>query len=64
MITDTRQCLVGHDAPVMPRVLHGHSGYGAFEGHGKEDVTSKVSDPPFTNLIQRSDSNKKLTLIK
>ena len=44
-VTNTRQGLIGYGAPVMPRVLHGHSGYGAFKGHGKEDVTSKVSDP-------------------
>ena len=54
MVADTHQGLIEHDAPVMPRVLHGHSGYDAFEGHGKEDVTGKVSDPPFTNLTQRS----------
>ena len=47
----------------MLRVLHGHSGYGAFEGHRKEDVTSKVSDSPFTNLTQRSDSVEKPMLI-
>ena len=63
MVTGTRQGLIGRDAPVMPRVLHGHSGYGAFEGHGKEDITSKVSDPPFTNLTQRSDNDEKLMLI-
>jgi len=37
----------------------GHSGYGASEGHRKEDIPNKVSDPLFTNLIQRSDNNKK-----
>jgi len=58
-VTDTRQGLIRHDEPVMPRVLHGHCGYDAFEGHMKEDVMSKVSDPPFTNLTQRSDSDKK-----
>ena len=58
MVTGTRQGLIGHDALVMPRVLYGHSGHGAFEGHGKEDVTSKVLDPPFTNLIQRSNSDE------
>jgi len=66
-VTDTRQGLIGHDAPAMPRVCHGHSGYGggygALEGHGKEDVTSKVSDPPFTNLTQRSDSDEKPMLV-
>ena len=48
------QGLIGHDAPVMSRVRHGHSGYGngygGLEGHRKEDVISKVSDPPFTNF--------------
>jgi len=62
-VSDTRQGLIGHDAPVMPWVLHGHSGYGAFEGHEKEDVTSKVSDPPFTNLTQRIDSDEKSMLV-
>ena len=33
------------------------------EGHRKEDVTSKVSDPPFTNLVQESDSNDEPMLI-
>jgi len=63
VVTGTRQGLIGHDAPVMPRVLHGHNGYGAFEGHRKEDITSKVLDPPFTNLTQRSDSDEKLMLV-
>ena len=49
-VIGTRQGLIRHDAPVMPRVLHGHSGYGVFEGHRKEDVTSKVSDPLFVNF--------------
>ena len=62
-VVDTRQGLIGHEAPVMSQILHGHSGYGAFEGHGKEDVTSKVSDPSFTNLTQRSDSDEKLMLV-
>jgi len=44
------QDLIGHDASTMPPVLHGHNRYGGFEGHRKEDVTSKVLDPPFTNL--------------
>ena len=51
----------------MSRILPGHSEHGAFEGHGKEDrkedVTSKISDPLFTNLTQRSDSVKKPMLI-
>ena len=48
MVTDTRQGLIGHDTQAMPRVHHGHSGYGGgyggLEGHRKENVTSKVSD--------------------
>ena len=63
MVNDSRQGLIGYDAPAMPRVLHVHSGYGGFEGYRKEDVTSKVSDPPFTSLTQRSDSNEKYMLI-
>ena len=46
-----------------PRVCRGHSGYGGgyglLAGHGKEDVTCKVSDPPFTNLTPRSDIDEK-----
>ena len=52
-VTDTRQGLIGYDAPAMSRARHGHSGYGGgydFEGHRKEDVTSKVSDLPFANF--------------
>ena len=63
MILDTHQEIIGHDAPVRSRILSDHNEHGAFEGHKKEDVTSKVSDPPFTNLVQRSDSNEKLMLI-
>ena len=55
----------------MPRVYHGHSGYGdrygggygVLEGHRKEDVTSKVLDPPFTNLTPGSDIDEKPMLI-
>ena len=43
----------------MSGILLGHIDYGTFEGHGKEDVTSTVSDPPFTNLTQRSDCDEK-----
>ena len=57
-VVNTHQGLIGHDAPVMSRVLPGHSEYSIFEGHGKEDATSKISDPPFTNLTQRSDSDE------
>jgi len=72
---DIRQDLIGHDAPTVPRVCHGHSGYGGgygggcgpLAGHGKEDVTCKVckvSDPPFTNLTPRSTIDEKLMLIR
>ena len=61
---DTHQDIIGHDAAIMSWILPDHNEHGTFEGHGKEDVTSKVSDPPFTKLIQRSDSNKKLMLIR
>jgi len=40
-------------------ILSDHDEHGAFEGHEKEDITSKISDPPFTNLMQRGNSNKK-----
>ena len=33
------------------------------EGHRAEDVTSKVSDPSFTNLVQRSDRDEESMLI-
>jgi len=45
-VLDTHQDSIGYDAPVMSRILPDHNEHGAFEGHGKEDVTSKVSDPP------------------
>ena len=48
----------------MSRILPEHNEYGAFEGHKKEDITSKVSDPLFTNLVQSSDSNEKTMLIR
>ena len=62
-IVDTHQDIIRHDAPVMSRILPNHNGHGAFEGHEKEDVTSKVSDPPFTNHTQRSNSDEKLMLV-
>ena len=65
---DIRQDLIGHDAPAVPLVCHGHSGYGgeyrSLAGHGKEDVTCKVSDPPFTNLTPRTDIDEKPMLIR
>ena len=44
------KALLDMDALVMSQILPGRSEYGAFEGHRKEDVTSKVSDPPFVNF--------------
>ena len=35
-----------------------------FEGHMKGGVTSKVLDPPFVNLVQRSDSSEEPMLIR
>ena len=72
MTDDTHQDLIGHDEPALPRVCHGHSGYGGgygggyglLAGLGKEDVTCKVSDPPFSNLTPRSDIDEKLMLIR
>ena len=63
MILDTHQDVIGHDALVRSRILPDYNGHGAFEGHEKEDVTSKVSNSPFTNLVQRSDSDIKPMLI-
>jgi len=68
---DIRQGLIGHDAPALPWLYHGHSGYGGeygvgygvLEGYRKEDVTSKASDPPFTNLTPRSNIDEKPMLI-
>jgi len=58
------QDIIGHDAPVRSWILPDHNEHGTFEDHGKEDVTNKISDPPFTNLVQRSDSNEKFMLIR
>ena len=57
------QDIIGHDAPVRSRMLPDYNEHAAFEGHEKKDATSKVSDPPFTNLVQKSDSNEKPMLI-
>jgi len=59
VVLDTHQDIIGHDAPVWSRLLPDHNEHSAFEGHEKEDVTNKVSDPLFTNLVQRSENNKK-----
>ena len=58
-VLDIHQDIIEHDAPVRSRILPNHNEHGAFEGHGKENVTSKVSDSPFTNLVQRSGSKEK-----
>ena len=63
-VLNTHPDIMGHDAPVMSRILSDHNEHGAVEGHRKEDVTSKVSDPSFANLIQRNDSNEKPMLIR
>jgi len=47
----------------MSQILPDHNEHGAFEGHGKDEITRKVSDPPFTNLAQRSESDEKTMLI-
>ena len=49
-VVNTYQGLIGHDTPVISRILPAHNEHGAFEGHKKEDVTSKVSVLSFTNL--------------
>ena len=41
----------------------GRNEHNAFEGHEKEDVTSKISDPLFINLVQIGDSDEELMLI-
>jgi len=64
VVLDTHQDIIRHDALVRSQILLDHNEHGTFEGHGKDDVTSKVSDPPFTNLVQRSDNDKKLMLIR
>ena len=63
-VLDAHQDIIGRDAPVRSWILPDHNEHGTFEDHGKEDVTNKISDPPFTNLVQRSDSNEKLMLIR
>jgi len=63
-VLDIHQDIIGHYAPVRSRILPDHNEHGTFEGQGKEDVTSKVLDPPFTNLIQRGDNNEKFMLIR
>jgi len=63
-VLDTDQDIIGHDTPVWSRILPDHNEHDIFEGHGKVNITSKVSDSPFTNLVQRSDSNEELMLIR
>ena len=57
------QDIIGYDAPVRSQILPDHNEHGAFEIYEKEDIISEVSDPPFTNFVQRSDSNEKPMLI-
>jgi len=63
MILDTHQDIIKHDAPVRSWIFSDYNEHDTFEGHGKEDITSKVSDHPFTNLVQRNDSDEKPMLI-
>ena len=63
MILDTHQDIIGHDAPVKSQILPDYDEHDALEGHKKENVTSKISDPPFTSLVQKSDSDEKPMLI-
>jgi len=63
VILNTHQDIIGHNALIRSRILPDHNEHGTFEGHRKVDVTSKVSNPPFTNLIQRGDNNEKPMLI-
>jgi len=63
VVLDTPQDIIGHDAPVMSQILPDRNKHGACEGQRKEDVTSKVSDPPFTNLVQSNNNNEKPILI-
>ena len=39
----------GHSGYDASHGYSGYSDYGGLEGYRNEDVTSKVSDPPFTN---------------
>ena len=40
-----------YNALVRSQILPDYNMHGAFEGHGKEAVTGKVSDPPFTKEV-------------
>ena len=62
-ILDTHQDIIGHDALVSSWILPDYNEHDTFEGHAEENVTSKVSHPLFTNLVERSDRNEKLMLI-
>ena len=57
-ILDTHQDIIGHDPPVRSRILPNYNEHGAFGGHEKENVINKVSDPPFTNLVQKVIATK------
>ena len=59
MVIDTHQDLIGHDAPVMSRILPAHSEYSAFEGHEKEDVSPVRSRiPPSPILLKEVTAAK------
>ena len=51
VILDTHQDVIGHDTPVRSRIPLDYNEHDIFDGHRKEDVTSKVSDPLFTILV-------------
>jgi len=55
-VLDTQQDIIGHDAPVRSQILPDHNEHGAFEDHRKEDITSKVSDPPFTKEVTTTNN--------
>ena len=64
MVLYTYLDIIGYVAPVRSRILPDHNEHGAFEGHGTEDVISKVLNSPFTNLVQRSDNSEKFMLME
>jgi len=57
-VLDTHQDIIGHDALLRSQILPDHNEHGAFKGHVKEDVTSKVSDPPSPILFKEVTATK------
>ena len=53
-VVNVHQDLIGHDTPLMSRILPNHNEHSAFEGQGREDVTSKVSDPLHQSCSKKS----------